>query len=67
MGTILEVMRRNIATSKMLLSEAVGRIEQARTCTCGDALRYAIITPMERIPAQIKMDLEPIIGRYITD
>ncbi len=64
--TILEVMRRNIATSKQLLAEAVGRIEQARTCTCGDALRYAILTPVERIPAQIKTDLEPIIGRYIT-
>jgi 5'-methylthioadenosine phosphorylase len=65
--TILEVMRHNIATSKLLISEAVGRIEQERTCTCGDALRYAILTPVKRIPAQIKTDLEPIIGRYLTD
>ncbi len=63
---ILKVMRQNIATSKILLAEALGRISEQRDCSCRDALRYAILTPQENISDQIKTDLEPIIGRYIT-
>ncbi len=63
--TILSVMRQNIATSKLLLAEAVGRIAEDRSCACGDALRNAIVTPPENIPEQVRADLEPIIGRYL--
>ena len=62
---ILKVMRQNIATSKLLLTEAVARIPEARTCGCGDALKYAILTTPESIPNKVKADLEPIIGRYV--
>lgn len=63
--SILEVMRQNIATSKLLLADVVARIPNTRACGCGNALQYAILTPKERIPAKVKADLEPIIGRYI--
>lgn len=62
---VLKVMRENVATSKLLLIEAVGRIGAERPCGCGESLRGAIVTPMESIPEQIKTDLAPIIGRYL--
>ncbi|MCZ6558329.1 MAG: S-methyl-5'-thioadenosine phosphorylase [SAR324 cluster bacterium] len=62
---ILEVMRQNIATSKLLLAEAVNRISEVRACACADALHHAILTPAENIPKQVRSDLAPIIGRYI--
>lgn len=65
--SILEVMRKNITTSKMLLADAVARIPEARDCACQNALQFAILTPMGQIPAKIKADLEPIIGRYTND
>ncbi len=63
--SVLEVMRHNIATSKTLLAEAVLRIGEARECGCGDALRNAILTPLDEIPRQTRRDLDPIIGRYL--
>ena len=63
--SILEVMRQNIATSKLLLADVVARIPETRACACGKALLHAILTPKERIPAKVKADLEPIIGRYV--
>ena len=65
--SILQVMRQNIATSKLLLADAVTRIPEARNCACQNAMQSAIVTPAERIPPKLKADLEPIIGRYIND
>jgi 5'-methylthioadenosine phosphorylase len=63
---VLEVMASNVATSKRLLSGVVERLDPARPCTCHDSLRYALLTPPERVPAQARADLEPILGRYLT-
>jgi 5'-methylthioadenosine phosphorylase len=63
--SVLVVMRQNIATSKRLLAEAVERIPEERNCPCGHALRDAILTPVDKIPARTRADLEPIIGRYL--
>ena len=38
----------------------------ARSCTCGSALQYALITRPEAIPAQAKKDLAPLIGKYLS-
>ena len=62
---VLKVMAENIATSKRLLSGVVERVDPARPCSCHDSLKYAILTPLERIPAQARVELEPILGRYL--
>ena len=63
---ILKVMQANVATSKKILSEAIATIPAERSCGCGEALKYAILTPLDRIPAAARESLEPIIGRYLT-
>jgi len=63
--SVLKVMATNIATSKRLLAGVVERIDPTRPCTCHDSLRYAILSRLESLPEQTRVDLEPIIGRYL--
>jgi 5'-methylthioadenosine phosphorylase len=56
---------QNAATARKTIAQAVSRLEGPRTCACKDALATAIITRPEHIPATVKQELEPIIGRYI--
>ena len=62
---VLEVMKHNIETSKAMIREAVRMLSAERTCGCGAALQYAIMTPEKLIPAKTKRDLAPIIGKYL--
>jgi 5'-methylthioadenosine phosphorylase len=56
---------QNAATARKTIAQAVSRLEGPRTCACKDALATAIITRPEHIPATVKQELEPIIGRYM--
>jgi hypothetical protein len=42
-------------------------IPETRTCPCAHALKDAIITARHAIPAQVKRDLAPIVGKYLVD
>ena len=63
--SVVAVLRQNVRTARLILREAVRMIPPARTCACGHALRDAIITARERIPAEVKRDLAPIVGKYL--
>jgi hypothetical protein len=45
----------------------VAEIPEARTCFCAHALRDAIITARDAIPAAVKRDLAPIVGKYLVE
>jgi 5'-methylthioadenosine phosphorylase len=62
---IIANLLQNAVTARKTIVEAVSRIEGPRTCACKDALATAIITRPEHIPADVKRELEPIIGRYV--
>lgn len=62
---VLAVMKHNIETSKSMIRQAVLMISGARTCSCGESLRNAIMTPEKLVPAKVKKDLVPIIGKYM--
>lgn len=62
---VLDVMRRNIETSKAIIQKAVKNLDSMKDCGCGDALKNAIMTPARLIPAKTKKDLSLIIGKYI--
>jgi 5'-methylthioadenosine phosphorylase len=56
---------QNVATAKRTLTELVPRIGPRTSCGCGDALASAIMTQPDLIPADVKRDLAPLIGRYV--
>jgi 5'-methylthioadenosine phosphorylase len=62
---IIANLVQNAVTARKAIARAVSRIGGPRTCGCKDALATAIITRPEHIPAAVKHELEPIIGRYM--
>jgi 5'-methylthioadenosine phosphorylase len=62
---VVDNLKRGTETVKRLLKHAITRLPQKRNCICACALENAIITSPELIPAQVKKDLAPIIGKYI--
>jgi len=62
---VLAVMKHNIETSKAMIREAVRTLTEKPACSCGEALRNAIMTPEKLIPAKTKKDLALIIGKYL--
>jgi len=62
---IIGHLLQNAATAQKTIAEAVGRLGDARTCACKDALATAIITQAPLVPEQTKKELAPIIGKYM--
>ena len=63
---ILEYLRANAAMAQRIIRTTIPRVAaRPRHCACSNALQYAIITDPALVPAELKRDLAPIIGRYI--
>ncbi len=62
---IVATLLQNAKTAQQLIAAAVGRVPDTRACACATALESAIITRPEMIPADVRRELAPIIGRYI--
>lgn len=58
-------LQANSALARAIVHEAVPFVARQRNCSCGDALRNAILTDRRRIPPQVLEDMQPIIGRYM--
>ena len=63
---IIGNLLKNVASSKDLLRNLIPRLNGPRECPCATALKDAIITPQDRVPAELKRKLAPITGRYLT-
>ena len=62
---VVAVLLENVKTAKAIIRGTVAEIPEARRCSCGHALRDAIITTRDAIPAAVKRDLAPIVGKYL--
>ena len=62
---IIANLTQNAKTAEQIITGAVARLPYERTCECASALKYAIVTRSDAIPAQVKKDLAPIIGKYM--
>ncbi|HBO85002.1 MAG: methylthioadenosine phosphorylase [Deltaproteobacteria bacterium GWC2_42_11] len=62
---ILETLRNNVANAKAIIKAVLPKIPSLRDCKCASAMRYAVVTDKRTIPAKIKKDLKPIIGKYL--
>ena len=66
LSQILETLSANAAMAKEVLRTAVRALPRGeRGCECATALAHALVTAPELVPAQLKKDLAPIIGRYM--
>jgi 5'-methylthioadenosine phosphorylase len=62
---VISTLLQNAKVAQEIIARAVARLPYERTCECATALKYALITRPEAIPAQTKKDLEPLIGKYL--
>lgn len=63
---VMKTLQENVTLSKKIIQTVIARIEPKRACACGEALRYAIVTPAAAIPKKTKQNLKPLIGKYIS-
>lgn len=64
---IVSNLMQNAATAQQVIANAVSQLPFDRTCECATALKHAIITRADAIPASVKKDLAPLIGNYVKD
>ena len=64
---VVKILLQNVQMAKAIVRAAVAEIPETRTCPCAHALRDAIITARHAIPAQLKRDLAPIVGKYLVE
>ena len=62
---IIGNLTQNAKTAQAIIANAVERLPFDRTCECATALKHALITRPDAIPAQVKKDLAPIVGKYL--
>lgn len=58
-------LQRSVEVAKTIVKAAVSHIPHQRDCACATALKDAIITSPEQIPAYLKKDLALLIGKYL--
>ncbi len=58
-------LMQNAETAKNILKAAIAAATGERSCQCGTALKDAIITSREHIPANLKRELAPLIRKYV--
>ena len=63
--SVVAILRQNAATARAVLRAAVTMIPVERSCACAHALRDAIITARDKVPAGVKRELAPIVGKYL--
>jgi 5'-methylthioadenosine phosphorylase len=63
---LIENLQANGALAAGVLAAAIRSLSrEKRSCGCADALRHAVITPRDAIPAEARERLRPILGRYL--
>lgn len=63
---ILEVLRGNVDFAKAAIKNIAEKVSTYdRSCQCGEALKFAVITDKSKISGKVKDDLDLLIGKYI--
>ncbi|HLH33315.1 MAG TPA: S-methyl-5'-thioadenosine phosphorylase [Alloacidobacterium sp.] len=62
---IVAVLNQNAANAAKVVRAAVAAMPKDRTCTCGTALQYAILTNPAAIPVETRERLDLLVGKYL--
>jgi 5'-methylthioadenosine phosphorylase len=63
---IISVLTKNTENVQRAIREAVRALDDSRPCKCASALAHAILTDRKMIPASVKKQLAPLIGKYVS-
>ena len=62
---IIGNLTQNARTAQQIIAEVVDRLPFERTCECASALKFALITRPDAIPADTLRDLAPLVEKYL--
>lgn len=65
MEMILNYFNKNVANARAILKSAIAEVGKLKHFSASQALKFAIITNPDMIPAKKKKDLKLLIGKYI--
>ena len=64
-AALLDNLEANAGLATATVAQVVGELgERPKTCSCGQALQDAILTPLDRVPETTLTRLRPILARY---
>jgi 5'-methylthioadenosine phosphorylase len=62
---IVAVMHQNAENAAKVVRASVAAMPKERTCACGDALKYAILTDRKAIPTEARERLSLLLNKYL--
>lgn len=62
---VIAIIQQNVATARSIIKAAASRLGAARGCGCTEALKFAVMTHQESIPAATRQKLELLVGKYL--
>jgi len=62
---VIANLMQNAKTAQHIIAKAVEALPYERTCECASALKYALITRPDAIPAQTRQELAPLVNKYL--
>ncbi len=62
---VIANLLQNAKTAQHIMAKAVEGLPYERTCECASALKYALITRPDAIPAQTRQELAPLVSKYL--
>lgn len=62
---VLAIIKQNVAMARDIIRQAALMLAEPPLCGCSEALKFAIMTDRELIPAATRQALQPIIGKYL--
>ncbi len=62
---VLTILRTNVETAQNIVRTAAARLPDRCACACSEALKDAIITDRSLIPAEVRHELDILIGKYL--
>jgi 5'-methylthioadenosine phosphorylase len=63
---VIGYLKKNASTACDIIRRIIPRVtERQRDCSCHNALEYAILTPLDLVPADARRRLAPILGKYL--
>ncbi len=63
--TVVKNLQKNAGTAQELIRNAIREMPPEQNCACACALRDAIITHRDKIPAPALQKLWPLVGKYL--
>lgn len=62
---IVANLHRNAAAAREILKDVVPRIPTARSCSCRESLKYAIVTHPDMVPEETRRTYKVLTGKYL--